>query len=140
MDIVNSYELPMIRCFNCNKPLAHLYEDFKKLSEMRYNNLEIYELLNIKNPCCREKLSCAEIIIINKPDENTILGVKNTVVMPKMTQITKIKPLIVDTPVKTINNQVMYGIPINYTVAQKRKKLSEDIYVSYIEEGTYLAY
>lgn len=138
MDIVKSYELPMIRCFNCNKPLAHLFEKYKNLLEImgETEKIKIYEILNIKNPCCREKITFPEIIIINKPDENAILGIKKIIPKPKLTQLQVTK---INENVKIITNEEKISIPIRCAVGHKQKKISDDLYISYVNESVYIA-
>jgi DNA-directed RNA polymerase subunit N (RpoN/RPB10) len=138
MDIVNSYELPMIRCFNCNKPIAHLFEEYKNLLAIMDDKKKIYEILNIKNPCCREKITFPEIIIINKPDENVILGIKHKII-PKESKLTEIAKIKTVENFKTITNEEKISIPIRCTVGYKRKKINDYLYISYVCESTYIA-
>ena len=53
MDTVKSYELPFIRCFNCNKPLGHLYDEYYKkysliMEHLKKNNEIIYKYVKNK--------------------------------------------------------------------------------------------
>jgi len=42
-----------IRCFSCGKPVAHLYEQYKKLVEDGATQKEALDKLEIKRYCCR---------------------------------------------------------------------------------------
>jgi DNA-directed RNA polymerase subunit N (RpoN/RPB10) len=143
MNNVNSYELPPIRCFNCNKPIAHLYEQYKNLINIMNIdnsnlNKEIFDILNIKNPCCREKLYLPEIIIIDKPDENMISGIisSNTNKPEQKPKLTQLKQIIAEP--KIIKNNEQRFIPISYNVSHKKKKINESMYISYATNMTFL--
>lgn len=43
-----------IRCFSCGKPIAHLWEEFKKKKESGKEPSKILEELKIKRYCCRQ--------------------------------------------------------------------------------------
>jgi DNA-directed RNA polymerase subunit N (RpoN/RPB10) len=144
MNNVNSYELPPIRCFNCNKPIAHLYEQYKNLINIMNIdnsnlNKEIFDILNIKNPCCREKLYLPEIIIIDKPDENLISGditISNKPEpKPKLTQLKQT----ISEPKTIINNEQRF-IPISYNISHKKKKINENLYISYATNMTFITH
>ncbi len=42
-----------VRCVTCGKPIAHLYEDFKKRTSNGENAGEVLADLGIKRFCCR---------------------------------------------------------------------------------------
>ncbi|MFH1431132.1 MAG: DNA-directed RNA polymerase subunit N [Nanoarchaeota archaeon] len=42
-----------IRCFSCNKPIAHLYPEFKKQITEGKEPLKILEELGVDRYCCR---------------------------------------------------------------------------------------
>ena len=42
-----------IRCFSCGKPIAHLWEDFKKRIEEGQSKKEAMDELGVKRYCCR---------------------------------------------------------------------------------------
>lgn len=42
-----------IRCFSCGKPIAHLWEEFKKRKESGENVKEILDSLGVERYCCR---------------------------------------------------------------------------------------
>ncbi len=42
-----------IRCFTCGKPLAHLWEEFKKRVESGEEASKVLDDLGIKSYCCR---------------------------------------------------------------------------------------
>jgi DNA-directed RNA polymerase subunit N (RpoN/RPB10) len=141
MDSINSYELPVIRCYNCNKPLAHLLEKYHELLSIFPNhpnrNIEIFDILNIKNSCCREKIAQPEIIIINKPDENTIYDITEKI-EPKITKL-KIKPVEIPISNKIIKNEEGILIPIHINVGHKRKNISDELYINYATDVTFIA-
>ncbi|MBI2542697.1 MAG: DNA-directed RNA polymerase subunit N [Candidatus Aenigmarchaeota archaeon] len=43
-----------IRCITCGKPIAHLYEDFKKRTQAGENAGEVMSDLGLKRYCCRQ--------------------------------------------------------------------------------------
>jgi len=42
-----------IRCFSCGKPIAHLWEDFKKRKEAGENPKKVLDELGLDRYCCR---------------------------------------------------------------------------------------
>lgn len=42
-----------IRCFSCNKPVAHLYEKFKERVKNKENVKQILDDLGLERYCCR---------------------------------------------------------------------------------------
>lgn len=42
-----------IRCFSCGKPIAHLYEEYRKLVESGKTQKEALDELKITRMCCR---------------------------------------------------------------------------------------
>ncbi len=42
-----------IRCFSCGKPIAHLWEEYKKRTESGEAPKEVLDSLGIKRYCCR---------------------------------------------------------------------------------------
>ena len=42
-----------ICCFSCGKPVAHLYEDYKKEIEKGKKPKEVMDKLGLKRYCCR---------------------------------------------------------------------------------------
>jgi DNA-directed RNA polymerase subunit N len=42
-----------IRCFSCGKPIAHLWEDFKKRIEMGESPKKVLDELGLERYCCR---------------------------------------------------------------------------------------
>ena len=61
--------LPVIRCVECNKPLAGIYKNYETLKKEGLTPLEIYTLLNIKRPCCRMHLEHPQQINLFQPYE-----------------------------------------------------------------------
>lgn len=45
-----------VRCFSCGRPVAHLWEEFKKRKEKGEEVKKIFEELGIKRYCCRSVL------------------------------------------------------------------------------------
>lgn len=144
---MNTYELPMIRCFGCNKPIAHLHAEYQELLKiMNVDNVnlnkEIFDILNVKNPCCREKLSLPEVIIINKPDDAFIADIKpssnNTSTTNTTSKLTQIKTAKTEIQVKNVKNEEKSCIPVSFNVSHKRKKISDNLYISYATDVVYL--
>tara|TARA_Y100000310_G_scaffold330808_1_gene403127 strand:- start:59 stop:256 length:198 start_codon:yes stop_codon:yes gene_type:complete len=42
-----------VRCFSCGKPIAHLWEEFKKRSSQGENNKKVLDDLGLERYCCR---------------------------------------------------------------------------------------
>ena len=42
-----------VRCFSCGKPVAHLWEEFKRRVEEGEEARAILDSLNLKRYCCR---------------------------------------------------------------------------------------
>jgi len=42
-----------IRCFTCGKPIAHLWEEFKKRVEKGEDTKKVLDELGVKRYCCR---------------------------------------------------------------------------------------
>ena len=42
-----------IRCFSCGKPIAHLWEEFKKRAQKKEPPKKVMDELGIKRYCCR---------------------------------------------------------------------------------------
>ena len=42
-----------IRCFSCGKPLAHLWEEYKRRVESGEKPKDVLDSLGIKRYCCR---------------------------------------------------------------------------------------
>jgi len=42
-----------IRCFSCGKPIAHLWEEFKKRIEGGENSKKVLDELGLERYCCR---------------------------------------------------------------------------------------
>lgn len=42
-----------VRCFSCGRPIAHLWEDFKKRTEAGENPKKVLDELGLDRYCCR---------------------------------------------------------------------------------------
>jgi len=42
-----------VRCFSCGKPIAHLWEDFKKRVSEGENPKQVLDELGLERYCCR---------------------------------------------------------------------------------------
>lgn len=42
-----------IRCFSCGKPIAHLWEEFKRRVESGESRKKVLDELGLKRYCCR---------------------------------------------------------------------------------------
>lgn len=139
-----SYQLPNVRCVTCNKPIAHLYEEYKNLLDMKYPAIDIYNMLDLKNVCCRTEIGFAKHIIITKPNEYKILGIdepNTTVLIPSVTPLKKglIKPISVGKSI-TIQTKIKKScIPVSITVGSKTTKLNDELCLSYMDESIYMA-
>lgn len=129
-----SYELPNIRCINCNKPIAHLYEKYKKLLEMHMPAIEVYEVLGLKRVCCRTEIGFAKHVTITQPNEYKIAGVDG----PDIIQKAKIKPVF-NKPSKKIESIPKPCMPISITIGSKTTMLNDELWVNYVNECIYLA-
>lgn len=137
IDCILSYELPNIRCVNCNKPIAHLYEEYKNLLNMNMPAIEVYETLGLEKVCCRTEIGFAKNVNITKPDEYKILGIDG----PEMIEKPKLKPLPkLEKPGKKIEVTIIKPcMPLSITVGSKTRKLNDELWVSYVNESIYLA-
>ncbi len=45
-----------IRCFSCGKLIAHVYEDFKEMTEKGEPAEEVFRKLGIKRFCCKRMI------------------------------------------------------------------------------------
>jgi len=141
MNNVDTYHLPAVRCFNCNKPIGHLYEEYiNLLSIMNINNVnlnkEVFDILNIKNACCREKLSMPEVFINVKPIDDLIADTKTVIEAPKLTQI---KTTTITNEHKKIQNEEKSCIPVKFNVSCKKTKISDNLYISYATDICFIA-
>lgn len=129
-----TYELPNIRCTNCNKPIAHLFKQYKSLLNMKLPPIEVYEILGLSRVCCRVEIAYSKIITITKPNEYKILGIEGPEVIEP-----KLKPIIVQKVIKKIVNGNKPCMPISISVGSKTTKLNDELWVSYVNESIYLA-
>ncbi len=131
-----SYQLPNIRCVTCNKPIAHLYEEYKNLLNMKFPAIEIYTMLDLKNPCCRSEIGFAKHIVITKPNEYKILGIDE----PEPAISVKITPILNNVVKGVIITKIQKScIPVSITVGSKTTKLNDDLWLSYMDESIYMA-
>lgn len=42
-----------VRCFSCNKPIGHLWEEFKKRTAEGENQKKVLDDLGLERYCCR---------------------------------------------------------------------------------------
>ncbi len=42
-----------VRCFSCGKPIAHLWEKFKKRISEKENPKKVLDELGLERPCCK---------------------------------------------------------------------------------------
>jgi DNA-directed RNA polymerase subunit N len=56
--VVNTgdYMIIQMRCFSCGKPVAHLWEDYKKRVEKGENAGKVLDSLGLKRYCCRQTI------------------------------------------------------------------------------------
>ena len=133
-----TYQLPNIRCTNCNKPIAHLYDTYKEYLDLKLKPIEIYEILKLKRVCCRTEIAFAHVITITKPDEYKILGIeeKETCVFKDKA---KLKPLVIQKANKKIECPYKSGMPISIMIGTKTKALNDELWVNYVKESIYMA-
>lgn len=57
-----------IRCFSCGKPIAHLYNEYKKQVESGKSQKKVLDELKIKRYCCRAQIlgQADTLALINK--------------------------------------------------------------------------
>jgi len=127
------YALPNVVCVNCNEPLAHLYPLYQQLTKMNYTQEEIFNMINLKNYCCRKELAQSQIIVTIKPDEQKILGQMKSTSVLKNASIT---PLPSTMP--RVYLQEKFGIPTCYSVGHTTA-LNDHMIVHHVGEATYLA-
>jgi DNA-directed RNA polymerase subunit N (RpoN/RPB10) len=123
---LNFYELPPIRCKNCNKPIAHLYDDFLSLIASGQTKESIFQLFGLEY-CCRKEFftpkiplnTCDEFKIFNQPTEQYQLA---TIIY------------------KDIDYKNSQCTPMHIKINTKQKKLSDNLYVSYTKDCTYICH
>ena len=54
-----------IRCMSCSKPVAHLYEEYKKRVEKGESRKKVLDDLKLKRYCCRS-LFLGHVDLLNK--------------------------------------------------------------------------
>tara|TARA_Y100000034_G_scaffold135785_1_gene209102 strand:+ start:534 stop:719 length:186 start_codon:yes stop_codon:yes gene_type:complete len=42
-----------MRCFSCNKPVSHLWEEFKERTSKKEDNKKVLDELGLERYCCR---------------------------------------------------------------------------------------
>lgn len=129
---MNYYSLPVIRCITCNKPIAHLFEQYQMLIDMGHDPSESFDIIDVKNYCCRRQF-LAQKIPITKCIEGHMLDIKNF----KPTPFTSYEGT--DFLQNNIINEEHICIPIMIKPSTKIKRLNETLYLSYVAESTYLA-
>ena len=138
---IQTYTLPNIRCMHCNKPIAHLYNDYTILSTIERNQDVVFNMLRLDNYCCRMQLARAEIKTINKPDEDKILGSYQKIQFnPPTNSTSKLTPLNYafssNTTIRpNVKNRL---VPIEYDMGESYN-LTDEILVHKVHKTTYLA-
>jgi DNA-directed RNA polymerase subunit N (RpoN/RPB10) len=54
---IESYDLPMVRCIECNKPISYLHKQYVSMKNKGMDNMDIYKQLNLNRPCCRMNIT-----------------------------------------------------------------------------------
>jgi len=70
---IETFDLPHVRCIECNKPIAGLHKQYVKLSQQGMEPIDIYEKLNIKRNCCRMHITHTSKEILNIDDDVNII-------------------------------------------------------------------
>ena len=140
-----SYELPNIRCITCNNPIGHLHSIYKEYLALGLEKIEIYNMLNLTNYCCRSEITFPPNYTINHTNQAIIMGNKDAVIPDNLYQQNNITDLdinyidaIVDQPYLIKTNH-RYATPVSITVSDTRRKLNDELYLSYVGAGTYKA-
>jgi DNA-directed RNA polymerase subunit N (RpoN/RPB10) len=120
------YELPSIRCKNCNKPIAHLFNDFYTLVKNNYTKEQAFSLLDLQY-CCRK-----EFFTFN----NTTYSYNESKMMDR--EMTKEKTQHTFPKVIYYNNSQC--TPCSIKINPQQKKINDTLYVSYTSESTYYAH
>jgi DNA-directed RNA polymerase subunit N len=118
------YELPPIRCYNCNKPIAHLFDDFNNLINTGMKNEEVFDIMGLKY-CCRKAFFTQKCLLA---------------------QCNESKMMQQDIPIHHHDSLQIFNIdyknnqctPLHVKTHIKQKKLSDNLYVSYVSECVYI--
>ena len=125
--------LPNVVCFNCNKPVAHLYDQYQQLVMMGYPREDIFTMLDVNNYCCRHQLSQSQVMVMKKQDNQKILGQYKNIKKPSIT------PLMIPSDDAVIQlNRYGSGIPQEYKIGSPNV-LNDHLMIHHVSEATYLA-
>lgn len=113
------YEMPSMRCINYNKPLSHLFDDYKTLIAIT-SKTDAFELLKLDRPCCRSEINFCFRETIPKLNERA---------QSTLNSITFIEPIV---KIEEPNAPCSYQINTNV-------KIADNLYISYASDCVYLA-
>lgn len=65
---IESFDLPMVRCIECNKPIANLHKQYITMRNKGMENIDIYKQLNLNRPCCRMNITHVPKQYFNETD------------------------------------------------------------------------
>ena len=117
---MESYELPNIRCMTCNNPIAHLLEEYHLLKKSGVEMSIIFDQLHLPRYCCRKELSFPP-----KYTYDTYKLPYNFIYVDNIT-----KPEVFYSSERQI-------YPISMKEGNKRRKINNDLYISYSGKTVY---
>jgi DNA-directed RNA polymerase subunit N (RpoN/RPB10) len=123
LDHLKFYELPSIRCKNCNKPIAHLFDDFYTLIGNHYSKEEAFQLLELQY-CCRKEFFTFK---------NTTFSYNESKMLDREPNPEKTQQVLS----KTITYTNSQCTPCFIKVSPQQKKINDTLYISYASESTY---
>jgi len=92
---IHSYDLPFVRCLECNKPISTLHSRYNELIKEGYTPIEIYSKLNLNRPCCR--------MHITNPQKHYLFeGEPQPIKKTKLSKNPYFKETLIKNPVKII--------------------------------------
>lgn len=128
--MLKKYQLPNVRCFNCNKPVGHLFDMYQELQSLGFSDDEVFHTLDLTRYCCRRELSTATVVPLL------------TCIESKMKDINVNKFPVIrkeNYEVEEIEYDRKNGVPTTVKASNVIKMLNDTIYVTYADSAEFLA-
>jgi DNA-directed RNA polymerase subunit N (RpoN/RPB10) len=128
--MLKNYQLPNVRCINCNKPVAHLFALYKELQSMGFCDDEVFNTLGVIRYCCRREFSTATIVPLLTCIESKMKDV-NVNKFPIIRKETY--------EVEEIDYDEKNGVPTLVKATNVIKMLNDTLYVTYSDSSEFIA-
>lgn len=123
---IPSFDLPPVRCIQCNKPIAILHKKYVALREEGMEPIEIYKQLRLNRPCCRMNIThvpkeylYTEEKEVQKPAKTKSVLSKNPYFKPKEQPRNEAIRLYQGGQFEGIKNKVTFGPENEYVTYEK---------------------